>query len=247
MKTNIILTGSEGLLGTSFRNYAENKGYNIFCIDKLKLKRKNYFQCNILNEREVSKTIKNICDFNDISLLINNASANPTADKKMKKFKFSNYSLNEWKRNIEVDIFGSFLVSKYVLKYFEKKNKGKILNISSIYAILGPDQSIYGKRKKFEGYKPIEYSVAKSSLIGFTKALASFYSNSEIKINCLIYGGVINKQNKKFIKSYENKTILKRMAKVDEYNNYIDFLGGDLNNYMSGSCVVIDGGATSII
>ena len=76
MKTNIILTGSEGLLGTSFRNYAENKGYNIFCIDKLKLKRKNYFQCNILNEKEVSKTIKNICNFNEISLLINNASAN---------------------------------------------------------------------------------------------------------------------------------------------------------------------------
>ena len=45
-------------------------------------------------------------------------------------------------------------------------------------------------RKKFEGFKPLEYSVAKSGVIGFTKALASFYSGSNIKINCLILGGI---------------------------------------------------------
>ena len=244
---NIILTGSEGLIGTSFRNYAEKKGYKVFCLDKLKLKRKNYFKCNILNEKEVSKTIKQIFDNNKISFLINNASANPSADKKLKKFKFSNYKLADWKKNLEVDIFGSFIVSKHVLKYFEKKNNGNILNISSIYGIVGPDQNLYGKRKVFEGYKPLEYSVAKSGLIGLTKSLASFYSNSNIKINCLILGGVFNKQNKNFVNSYKKKTILKRMAKINEYNSYIDFLGGNLNTYMSGSCIVIDGGATSII
>ena len=49
------------------------------------------------------------------------------------------------------------------------------------------------------------------------------------------------------MKRYNRKTILNRMANVEEYNNYIDFFGGDTNNYMTGSCVVIDGGATSIL
>ena len=243
---NIILTGSEGLIGSSFRVFAEKKGYNVFCIDKIKKKRKNYFQCDILNEIQVIKTLKKVFKNNNISLLINNASNNPTTDKKLKKFKFSSYSLNDWKKNLEVDIFGSFIISKHVLKHFEKKNKGKILNISSIYGIMGPDQNLYGKKKKFEGFKPLEYSVAKSGVIGFTKALASFYSGSNIKINCLILGGIKSRQDKNFVKRYEKKTILNRMAKIGEYNDYIDFLGSDLNNYMSGSCVVIDGGATNI-
>ena len=111
---------------------------------------------------------------------------------------------------------------------------------------MGPDQNLYGKKKKFEGFKPLEYSVAKSGVIGFTKALASFYSGSNIKINCLILGGIKSRQDKNFVKRYEKKTVLNRMAKIGEYNDYIDFLGSDLNNYMSGSCVVIDGGATNI-
>ena len=145
---NIILTGSEGLIGKSYRSYAEKKGYNLFCIDKKKIKRKNYFCCDITNEKEVSKTIKEIFKNKKISLLINNAATNPTADDKLKGFKFSEYKLENWKNNLEVDLNGSFLISKYVLKFFETNNYGNILNISSIYGIIGANQKIYKKNKK---------------------------------------------------------------------------------------------------
>ena len=77
-----------------------------------------------------------------------------------------------------------------------KKGVGNILNISSIYGLIGPDQSIYENQELFKGFKPLEYSVAKAGMIGFTKALAAFYAKSKIKVNCLILGGVKNKQKK---------------------------------------------------
>ena len=246
-KKNIILTGSEGLIGTSFRLYAEKKGHRVFCIDKIKKKRNDYFKCDILNELKVKELIKKIFHKNEINLLINNASFNPAVEKKLKKFEFSEYSLNVWKKNLEVDIFGTFIITKHVSKYFEKKGIGNILNISSIYGLVGPDQSIYETQESFKGFKPLEYSVAKAGMIGFTKALAAFYAKSKIKVNCLILGGVKNKQKKSFINKYNNKTILKRMAEVDEYNPYIDFFGVETNDYMTGSCIVVDGGATSIL
>jgi NAD(P)-dependent dehydrogenase (short-subunit alcohol dehydrogenase family) len=245
---NIILTGSEGLIGRSYRAFAEKKGYNLFCIDKKKIKRKKYFYCDITDEKQVSKTINKIFTKNHISLLINNAASNPTADNKLKGFKFSEYKLENWKKNLEVDLLGSFLVSKHVLKFFEKQDKGNILNISSIYGMVGADQKIYQKKKKkYHGFKPLEYSVAKAGIIGFTKALSSFYQETDIKINCLVLGGVESKQDKFFKKKYSEKTILNRMSKLGEYNNYIDFFGSELNSYTSGSCFVIDGGATNIL
>ena len=59
-KKNILITGSEGLLGKSFRKFMQNKSKNIFCIDLKNIKRKNYFKCDITNENQVKKVIENI-------------------------------------------------------------------------------------------------------------------------------------------------------------------------------------------
>ena len=183
---NIILTGSEGLLGNSYRKFAEKKGHKIFCIDKIKLKRKNYYSCDITNEKEVKNVISKITSKNRIDTLINNAAYNPKAEGKLKSFKFTDYNFQVWKKNIEVDLYGTFLVSKYTLKHFEKRKIGNIINVSSIYGLVGPDNKIYNDKKKiFHGYKPLEYSVAKSGIIGFTKSLAAFYKDSKIRINCI--------------------------------------------------------------
>ncbi|MBD1166875.1 SDR family oxidoreductase [Pelagibacterales bacterium SAG-MED09] len=247
-KKNILITGSEGLIGKSFRKFMEKKSKNIFCIDLKNIKRKNYFKCDITNENQVKKVIESISKKNKIDVLINNASVNPNADSKMKTFKFTDYSLEKWKKNIEVDIVGSFLVSKYALRVFQKQNYGKIINISSIYGLVGPDQNLYtSKTKKYYGYKNLEYSVAKAGLIGFTKALASFYKSSKIEIICFILGGIENKPPKKFKQKYNSKNISQRMAKVGEYNEIINFYCSDKASYVSGSCVYVDGGALSIL
>ena len=245
---NIIITGSEGLLGKSFRKFMKKKCKNLFCLDLKDINRKNYYKCDVTDEKQVKKTIETISKKYKVDILINNASVNPNANVKMKTFKFTDYNLKDWKKNIEVDLIGSFLVSKYVLKIFQKQNSGKIINISSIYGIVGPDQNLYSvNKKKYYGFKNLEYSVAKAGLIGFTKALASFYKSSKIDVICFILGGVENTPPKNFKQKYNSKNISNRMAKVGEYNEILNFYCSDKASYVSGSCVYADGGALSIL
>ena len=248
---NIIITGSEGLIGKSLTEHFKKLKANIFRIDIKKKKEKNFYNCDITKESQVKKCIGKIIKKNKIDILINSATfSKHSISKKSKKFKFSNYTLKQWKQNLDVDLIGSFLVSKYVCKQFEKNDNGSIINISSIYALHGPDQDIYtrNKVKKFYGFKPLEYSVAKAGMIGFTKALASFYKRTNIRVNCVVLGGIETKNHSKsFIKNYNSKTISNRMARAEEYNELVNFLSSEKSKYITGSCIVADGGATSII
>jgi len=248
IKKNIIITGSQGLLGQVFSDHLSKKN-NVIKIDKLKTNKKpiNFYQCDITIEKDVGKVFKKILKKNDIDILINNAASNPKSDGET--FKFSNYSFNKWKKNLEVDLYGSFLTSKYACKFFEKKNKGLIINISSIYGQFGPDQDIYkNNRKKYHGFKPLEYSVGKAGLLGFTKSLASFYKNTDIRVISLILGGVeTSNMSQNFKKNYSKKTIIGRLAKKSEYNGVLDFLISENCSYITGTSIIVDGGATTII
>jgi len=116
-----------------------------------------------------------------------------------------------------------------------------------MYGIIGPDQNIYGKLKKYEGFKPLEYSVAKAGLIGFTKALASYYKRSDINVLCLVFGGINDNQSKNFKKKYLEKTIKNKMCSIDEVVDYISFFSSEKSSYSNGASIIIDGGATSIL
>ena len=142
---------------------------------------------------------------------------------------------------------GSFNVTKECCKLFEKKNRGIIINISSIYGVVGPDQNLYGGKKKYLGYKALEYSVAKSGLIGFTKSLAAYYKDTNIRVVCLVLGGVNDKLHKrKFLRGYLSKSIANRMISSDEIIPYIEFI---IKNpkFITGSCLNVDGGVTTMI
>lgn len=246
---NILITGSEGLIGKNLISFLKKKNHNIFKLDVVKnVREKNYFRCDITNENQVKKTINEVSKNVKIDILINNAAFNPKHNSKT--YTFVDYDVKKWKKNIEVDLIGSFLVTKYVARMFEKYKKGLVLNISSIYGMVAPDQNIYNnkKSKKFLGYKPIEYSVAKAGLIGFTKSLASYYSGTNIKIASLSLGGIYTSEmDKKFVNNYSNKTIEKRLANINDYNEFINFLCEGKMKYFSGTNFVLDGGATSIL
>jgi 2-deoxy-D-gluconate 3-dehydrogenase len=249
MKKVIIITGSEGTIGKSLSNFLNSKNFYVVNIDIKKIQKPNYFKCDINNEKETNKTISTIYKkYKKIDALVNAASYNPKQTK-IKSFKISDYSLAKWKKNTEVDIIGTFTLSKHVLKVFEKQNYGTVINISSNYGLVGPDQDIYFENKKpmFYGKKPIEYSMCKAATIGLTKGLAAFYKNSNIKILCLVLGGVLENHSKTFIKKYSNKTILGRMINQGEYNEIIEFIIEKKTQYLSGSIVDCSGGSLSIL
>jgi len=159
---------------------------------------------------------------------------------------FETYPLDAWKAALDVNLTGMFLCCQAAATVMISQNRGSIINICSTYGLNGPDQRIYRKADGSQpAFKPVYYTVTKAGIVGFTKYLASYYMETEIRVNMLTPGGVYNNHDQLFAKNYAAKTILGRMAKKDEMNGALLFLASDASSYMTGNNVVVDGGWTA--
>ena len=130
-------------------------------------------------------------------------------------------------------VAGTFIDSKTLIK-----NRGKILNIGSIFSEIVPNFSNY---KGTNMNSPAAYSVSKNSLLHLTKWQASYFA-PYVNVNMISPGGISRNQNKKFIKKYINSTPLKRMCREEDVIFAILFLLSDMSNYITGQNLNIDGG-----
>jgi NAD(P)-dependent dehydrogenase (short-subunit alcohol dehydrogenase family) len=93
---------------------------------------------------------------------------------------------------------------------------------------------------------PMAYAAIKGGIVNVTRNLASYFGKSGIRLNTICPGGVFDGQNKKFVKNYEQKVPLKRMANVEEIASVVLFLASDAASYMTGATVMVDGGWTIV-
>lgn len=254
----VVVTGGLGLLGLNFVEELVNRGASPHVLDLAdKEKASNllsnrfgpskvyYHRCSILDKDRLIE-IRNNClaGFGKIDVLINAAALNPKVEKETEgggqsSKIFEEVSLDNWKKEIDINLLGTMLCCQVFGSAM--KQGASIINIASVYALVGPDQSIYPN-----GFiKPASYSASKGGVIAFTKYLASYWGEKEIRVNCLSFGGVENGQDEFFKKKYSSKTCLKRMAKPDDFNGLIVYLASDASSYMTGENIVIDGGFTS--
>ena len=128
------------------------------------------------------------------------------------------------------------------------RREGSIINVSSTYGVVSPDQSIY-EYKRAGGatyFKPVGYSVAKSGVLNFTRWLAEYAAPFGIRVNTLVPGGVREDGHApEFVAEYEKRTPLGRMAAPDDYNGAVLFLASRASSYMTGASLVVDGGWTA--
>jgi len=189
--------------------------------------------------------------FGRIDVLVNSAALDPKFDpdainKGITPGAFEDYPLDLWNSALNVNLTGMFLMTQACVKpMLEQGKKGSIINICSTYGLNGPDQRIYVKEGKRVAFKPVYYTVTKAGVLGFTKYLAAYYADTEIRVNALTPGGVFNNHEDYFVKNYSAKTILGRMARKDEMNGALLFLASDASSYMTGNNVVVDGGWTA--
>ena len=260
---NIVITGSAGLLGSQYAQTLREYGANLILIDldeknnnKLKNKLESFsnnkifcYKSDITDIEDVqllSKQIKK--DFNRIDGLINNAAFTTKAAVNESKIKYStpfeNFSFDIWQKSLAINLTGVYLCSQEFGKIMSKQKKGVIINISSIYGMVGADQRIYGNNKL---NLPVSYAASKGAILNLTRYLAAYWHGQNIRVNTLTLGGVQDTryQDKKFIEKYSEKTILGRMAKKHEYNGAILFLMSDASSYMTGSNLIVDGGWTA--
>ena len=152
----------------------------------------------------------------------------------------------DWEGFFSVDLTGTLLVTQKCIPFLRKNGGGSIIHISSTYGILSPDQRIYEslspKNSKQKIEKPIGYSISKSGVLNMTRFLATKFAEDKIRVNTLTLGGGYENNPKTFVKSYSNKTPLRRMADKNEYAGPIIFLATAASSYMTGSNLVVEGG-----
>ena len=270
----VVITGASGLLGSIYTSALLKEGAWIIALDKNKpnnyknlladnfgnseedISRLKFYQLDITDQDSVklffSKKLKDEkWFFNKVDVLINNASLVKqvgVSDISTTYSNFENQDNVDWNSYFQVDIIGSLLMSQSIIPYMIAQKKGVIINISSTYGCVSPDQSLYNTLQKDENNKiekPIGYSISKSAVLNMTRHLAVLYGENGVRVNTLTPGGVFADNPDSFVKEYSRRTPMNRMAYPYELVGPMFFLISDASSYMTGSNLIVDGGWTA--
>jgi NAD(P)-dependent dehydrogenase (short-subunit alcohol dehydrogenase family) len=213
-------------------------------------------RADLVQRGDVAAAMRAAVDrFGTPTILVNNAGlGSPPNASAADNGPFEQYPESSWDVMIDSHLKSAFLVSQQFLAEFKAARgatsslQGSIINISSTYGVVSPDQSVYDYRRLggHEYYKPVGYSVAKSGMLNFTRWLAEYAAPLGVRVNTLVPGGVQEADHApEFVAEYVKRTPLGRMARDDDYNGAVLFLASRASAYMTGAMLVVDGGWTA--
>ncbi|MDC1108213.1 SDR family oxidoreductase [Gammaproteobacteria bacterium] len=257
----VIVTGASGQLGHSYQKAFLDRGATVIGLDIVRsshideLEKKytsqfSFLEGDITSKVSLSDCLKTIeANYGSPTVLINNAGLDSPPDgSSLDNGPFESFPEASWDKVMDVNLKGTFLACQVFGSKMAEEQRGSIINISSIYGLVSPDQSIYDYRKKNGEvfYKPVAYSASKSGLMNLTRYLAVYWAKKNVRVNTLTIAGVFNNQDQEFLDSYEARIPISRMADSTQYDGAVIFLASAASSYMTGSNMIIDGGWTAI-
>lgn len=256
----VVVTGGAGILGSLYCTRFAEEGSRVVLSDiegdkctelAKKISNASGAQCmglavDLSDEMSVVRWAKQIIDtFGSVDVLINNAATkSPNFFEPLEKF-----PITDWNKIVAVNMTGIFLTVRELGPSMAQKRYGSIINVSSIYGVVGPDQRIY--EGSFYGdmggtiNTPFVYSATKGAIVAMTRYLATYWGPKGIRTNTLTPGGVYSGQNETFRKKYSEKVPLGRMAEAEDMIGAMLFLASDASSYINGQNLIIDGGWTA--
>ena len=242
MKKTVLITGGSRGIGKATSLEFAKHGYNIvinYVNDDISAKNlKSYIvenydvdvmlcKCNVSSEDGVKGMVNSIIDnYGNIDVLVNNAgiAIDTTFDDK---------KIENFKKILNVNLIGPFILSRKVGNYMLKQGFGSIINVSSTNAL-----------DTYYEYS-LDYDASKAGLVSLTHNLAKYYAPN-IRVNAVAPGWVDTEMNKEldssYIKEECDKIYLKRFAKPEEIAKAIYFLASDDASYITGEVLRVDGG-----
>lgn len=257
-----VVTGAVGILGQRFCRGLAEFGARIVVVD-LDLDRCTAFAgelereygtpalgvaCDVSDTISVSNMVEQTVKcFGAIHILHNNAASKST-DLDAFFASTEKYSLSEWRKIMSVNVDGMFLVAQAVGGQMQKQGTGgSIIQTASIYGLLSSDKRIY-EGSFYLGRQisnPAVYSTSKAAVVGLTRYLAANWGDMRIRVNALVPAGVETGQNDTFKARYSARVPLARMAQADEMVGALVYLASDASSYVTGHCLVVDGGLSA--
>ena len=214
-----IVTGASRGIGKKIANDLDSLGANV-----IKFSSKDF---NFLERDAVNELAEEIKKYDKIDICINNAGIN-------KIDYVENIELSDFEDILNVNLYAPFVIAKAASGIMKNNNYGKIINIGSIWGI---------KTRE----KRLSYSTSKAGLIGMTRTLSVELAQNNILVNMVSPGFTATEMTKNILKKDEIDSLtsqipLKRFANVDDISNVVLFLASNLNTYITGENIVVDGG-----
>ena len=255
-----VITGGGGILGRGYCRAVAEMGAEVVVADihqeacnvqaaqltKETGARVTAMAVDLSSEDSIVEWAKHILDTHGrVDVLMNNAAAK--ADGFFAPLE--EYSLKTWNDVMAVNVNAVFLAARELGPGMAERGKGSIINVSSIYGIVAPDQRIY-EDSWYEDLggainTPLIYSATKGAVIAMTRYLATYWGSRGVRVNCLTPGGVASGQNEEFNKRYSARVPMGRMARPDEMIGALLYLASDASSYVNGQNIIVDGGWTA--
>lgn len=257
-----IITGAVGILGQRFSRGLAEFGANIAVVDLEEGRCADFagelsheygvgcigIGCDVSQPASVKEMVARVVErFGSVQILHNNAASK---SKNLDAFFASTeeYSIEEWRKVMAVNLDGMFLVAQAVGVQMQKQGQGgSIVQTSSIYGLVSSDKRIYEGSFYLDRQinNPAVYSTSKAAVVGLTRYLAANWGDAGIRVNALVPAGVESGQNETFKMRYSARVPLGRMAKADEMVGALVYLASDASSYVTGHCLVVDGGLSA--
>lgn len=248
-----LVTGATGGVGSTAVRVLAELGADLVLVDR---PRTDYQPLIAEIEREWQVAVRTVdCDLEvqadrdrlietvahlpgGLSVLINNAAFVGTSDLEGWAEDLDHQSVETWRRAIEINLTAAFDLAKRFAPVLKKSEGASIINIASIYGSYGPDYRLYDGTAMAN---PAAYAASKGGLLQLTRWLATTLA-PHVRVNAISPGGIFRSQPDIFVKRYESRTPLGRMATEEDFRGAIAYLSGDLSAYVTGQNLAVDGG-----
>lgn len=248
----VLVTGAAGGLGRTMSDTLAEMGASLVLVDQtpeplaqvaedIKQRWSIPVQTHVVDLEDQVQRADLVAAMHDdrlgLHVLINNAAFVGTSGLSGWAVPFEAQSLETWRRALEVNLTAAFYLCQGLAPLL-KESSGSIVNIGSIYGEFGPDWSLYDGTSMAN---PAAYAASKGGLIQLTRWLATSLAPN-IRVNSISPGGIARGQPASFIKCYEARTPLGRMASEEDFCGAIAYLVSDMSAYVTGQNLRVDGG-----